>query len=243
MVLKWVLGVETSTQTGSVALLQLADDGEGARLVGEVTLSISLQHAERLLPAVANLLRDAAVPLEAIDLFAVAHGPGSFTGIRVGIAAVQGFMTATGKPAVGVSGLEGLALNSLYSPGLIGPVLDARRGEVYAAIFRRSRREGQALLEVVCEEQAISPEDWVEELSRHPDEEILLIGEGAEKYSQLFRKCGKVTFAIPPLNRPRASLIALLGLRDYRLGVRQPLTPHYLRPPDTTFPKLSGVGR
>ncbi len=226
-----VLALETSTLTGSVALL------EEERLVGEVTLSISLQHSERLLPAIQRLLEDANVgagftrpgvltaPLQNIDLIAVAHGPGSFTGLRVGIATAQGLSLAWDKPVIGVSSLAALAMNGAHFAGLVVPVLDARRGEVYAAV--RS------------EEHAVSP-DGLAEILTNVTGPILLLGEGAERYREIFaRRLGdRAVFAPTPLNTPRAANVAIVALREFQKEKGSPLVlPRYLRPAEVTFPR------
>src|ERR1051326_8762913 len=123
-----VLGIDTSSERGSICVL---DNGEVA---GEVRLASSIQHSERLFASIEFVFRFLPFGLHDIDLFVAARGPGSFTGLRVGLAATEGFVTAFGKHGCGVSTLEALAWNAGVTGTLIAPTIDARRGEVYGAL-------------------------------------------------------------------------------------------------------------
>ena len=124
-----LLAVDTSTLTGAVALLE--DD----TLVAESRLNVALTHGERLLPAIDGILAAAGWSLAELDALAVAVGPGSFTGLRIGVSTVKGLAFATGKPTVPVSTLEALAWSLPLAAHPVCPVLDARKGEVYTALF------------------------------------------------------------------------------------------------------------
>ncbi|HEX5037402.1 MAG TPA: tRNA (adenosine(37)-N6)-threonylcarbamoyltransferase complex dimerization subunit type 1 TsaB [bacterium] len=217
-----VLAIETSTLTGSVALMS------GDRLVGETTLSVSVRHSERLMPAVEQLLRDANTLPSQVDLFAVAEGPGSFTGLRIGIAAAQGLALAQGKPLVGVSTLQGLAMNAVFHPGLVVPVLNAFRGEVYFGIYRTA--SGRPI--PVQEETVVSLDDFMALLDSQ-GESTLVLGDGV---ALCLPKMGsatsdKITFDSGPLSTPRASNLAFLAL-SRKAGERAgPVLPRYLRKP------------
>ena len=161
-----------------------------------------------------------------VELIAVAHGPGSFTGLRVGVATAQGLSLAWGRPAIGVSSLEALAMNGAHFTGLVVPVLDARRGEVYAAVRGN--------------EHAVSPEGLAEILTGE-NGPILLLGDGAITYREIFeRRLGpSVRFAEMPYNSPRAANVGILGLKKFQQGVKAPLVvPKYLRPAEVTFPRI-----
>ncbi len=136
-----VLAVDTTGAHGSVALV---DDGELEGLFG--VRERTPRHAEVLLPTIDRLLRSLSLKLEEIDGFAVAVGPGSFTGLRIGIAAVEGLSFATSKPAAGVSALEATAFRFRYLDGLIVSLIEAYRGEIYGAAYRA--RAGVLHLEV-----------------------------------------------------------------------------------------------
>jgi tRNA threonylcarbamoyladenosine biosynthesis protein TsaB len=136
-----VLAVDTTGAHGSVAIVA---GGELEGLIG--THETSPRHAESLLPTIDHLLSLLSMNLEGIDGFAVAVGPGSFTGLRIGIAAVEGLSFATGKPAAGVSALEATAFRFRYVDGLVVPLIEAYRGEIYGAAYRA--RKGILELEV-----------------------------------------------------------------------------------------------
>lgn len=217
-----ILAIETSTLTGSVALLE--DDS----IIGEITLSVSVQHSERLMPAIDQLLCDASTKPSDIDLYAVATGPGSFTGLRIGIAAAQGLSLSQGRPVIGVSTLEALAFHGAFFPGLIVPLLDAYRGEVYRGLYRG----GSGSLEAIDEDRVTGIQPLIEELRRQ-DAEVLLLGNGAEIHGDQIQKAlGKTTVAPGPLRNPRASNVAFLALRKSKEAIpREPPFPRYLRQP------------
>lgn len=127
-----VLAMDTSTKSATVAVIE---DGS---LVGEFTLNSDKPHSQKIMPLTEDLLKEIGVKSTEIDLFAFAHGPGSFTGLRIGAAAVQGFAGATGKKAVGVSTLESMAYTlTKITDSMVCPLIDAKRGQVYYALYRK----------------------------------------------------------------------------------------------------------
>jgi len=225
-----VLAIETSTLTGSVALLS------GEEVIGEITLSVSVQHSERLMPAVERLLTDSNLTATDIDLYAVAIGPGSFTGLRIGIATAQGLSLAGGKPLVGVSTLEALAVNALFFPGLIVPILNANRGEIYRGLYQQKNVGTYCgpYLNAVDEDRVIGVDKLIAEL-RHFEGPILLLGNGTQLHKEkLLKELGgkQISFAPPSLQIPRASHLAVLALEKWNRGdVNQTALPRYLRVP------------
>ncbi len=202
-----ILAIETSTLTGSVAITS------ETQVIGELTLSVSVRHSERLMPAIDRLFSDAGMKIADIDLFAVAKGPGSFTGLRIGMAAAQGLASAAKKPVIGISTLEGLAVNGLYFSGLIVPVLNAFRGEVYRGIFRS---EGNTLIRL--QEDAVMSMEALKKELESVEKPILLLGDGTE--------------AAIPFKIPRASNLAFLALKKWdEKACEEPLLPVYLRQP------------
>ena len=223
-----ILAIETSTLTGSVALL--ADD----QICGEITLSVSVQHSERLMPAVDQLLRDCGMKSEEVDLYAVSQGPGSFTGLRIGIAAAQGFSLAHKKPIVGVSSLAALALNGIFFPGVVIPVFDAFRGEIYRGIYKSSVGANLDSPLPDLPDQLMSPSQLLEELSALK-EIILILGNGKKVCAELIQKNlgpERVTLAPAILDTPRASQVAFLAARHTKgAGPTKEVLPIYLRAP------------
>ena len=135
-----ILAMDSSATVASVALC------EDSALLAEYTVNNKNTHSETLLPMVEHLLSNFSLTPADIDLFAVSSGPGSFTGIRIGAATLKGLAFATDTPCVGVSTLEALALNVVAKEGLICPVMNARRSQVYTALFRSDGRTLQRLL-------------------------------------------------------------------------------------------------
>jgi tRNA threonylcarbamoyladenosine biosynthesis protein TsaB len=216
-----ILTLDTSTPAGSVAL------NRGETLLGEVLLHLKGTHTDHLLGSVQWLLAEAGLTVDQLDAFGAVIGPGSFTGLRVGVATVKGLAYAAGKPVVAVSSLATLAVQV---PGARCPVcalIDARKKEVYAGLFA-CREVGPELL---SRERVLSPEKLLTGLSG----EVLFVGSGAVLYQSLIRhRLGnQALFAPWPLHVPRASsaaMLALAGLRAGRGVSPQELMPCYIRP-------------
>ena len=170
-----MLAFESSAKPASVALFQ--DDA----LLGISTQITALTHSRTLLPMAEDLLKNAELTMRDIDVFAVAHGPGSFTGIRIGISTVKGLAWASGKPCVGVSTLEAMAWNGSSREGLLCPVMDARRDQVYNALFEV--RGGRP--ERLTEDRPVSLADLAEEI-RGTGRTPFLIGDGAALAASFF---------------------------------------------------------
>jgi len=219
-----ILALETSTLTGSVALVEASPPK--TRIIGEITLNLQSTHSERLMPSVHHLLEDASLKIRGIQGIALALGPGSFTGLRIGGSTVKGLAYALKIPVVGGSTLEALACNVSYSSSMICPVLDARKKEVYAAFFRG---DGTGRIGRVSEDWVISPE----ELCRRVAAETLFLGDGAEVYTEILKNADpRVSFAPPELSLPRALNVAGLALPKFQRGETLDLftfTPIYIR--------------
>ena len=216
-----VLGIETSTTQGGVAII-----GE-ERVLCETVLNVEVTHSERLLPAVDRALDEARITLESLGGIAVSIGPGSFTGLRIGLSTAKGLAYATGLPLVGVPTLEAMAWTLPAARWQVCPVLDARKQEVYAALFRHEP-EG---LRRMTEDAALAPEDLCR-LIRNP---TLFLGDGADAYGALFRERLGDKMLLPPLasRGARPACVAELGRRRLLRGDRDApdsLVPRYLRP-------------
>ncbi len=216
-----VLGIDTSTMQGGVALV--GEDG----LCSEYTLNVEATHSERLLPAIVRMLQDAGVTLQALSGIAVSIGPGSFTGLRIGLSTVKGLAYATGLPVVGVPTLEALASAIPFARAQVCPVLDARKQEVYAALFRY---EGGALVRIL-EDSALAPEALCAKIRRP----TIFLGDGLAVYGDLFRRLLADRMLVPPPSSrgTRPACVAELGRQRLLRGERDPvdaLVPRYLRP-------------
>ena len=174
-----ILAFESSAKSASAALVK---DG---KLLAQTTQISALTHSRTLLPMAEDLLKNCALTLGDVDLLAVAHGPGSFTGIRIGVSMVKGLAWGAEKKCVGVSTLEAMAWHGLAAGGFICPVMDARRAQVYNALFRIS--DGRPVR--LCADRAISLEDLAAELAGY-DESVFLIGDGAALTKAYLDECG-----------------------------------------------------
>jgi tRNA threonylcarbamoyladenosine biosynthesis protein TsaB len=208
-----VLAVETSTLAGGVALVH------GERLVAEYLLDVSVTHSERLLATIDRLLADAGWRPGDLEGLAVAIGPGSFTGLRVGISTVKGLALALGVPVAAVPTLDAMAATMPWAALAVCPVLHARRNEVYAAFYRwdgeGARRESEYL--------ALSPDA----LSARLAEPTLLIGDGADAVQSPHARRPP-----PPRRVPSPACVAVLGRARLALGETVSaagLMPLYLR--------------
>ncbi len=170
-----VLAVDTTSAFASLAVLN------NGLLEGFAGAAHGPRHSERLLPALDRLLSDLELSVDGIDGFAVSVGPGSFTGLRIGIASVEGLAFATGRPCAGVSALDATAHRYRYRPGWIAVVLDAYRGEIYGATYRSNDDVVSMVEEPVCE----APERFVERLPREP---VLFAGTGVRRVRTLAKQ-------------------------------------------------------
>ena len=217
------LAFDTSFKTVAVAVMQ--DDV----ILCDVLVNSGLHHSETLLPSIDQALRQLKLKIEDIDFFACTLGPGSFTGLRVGVSTLKGLLLATGKPSAGVSSLASLALNVTGSEDLICPVMDAGRGQVYTAAYRYNEN---GLLNQTSPEIVVDPRELLQETN----EKIIFVGEGAIKYRDLLlqkAKAGKI--AVNGHQHIRACAVGILGREKYEQNeLLDPaaFTPVYLRAVD-----------
>jgi tRNA threonylcarbamoyladenosine biosynthesis protein TsaB len=230
-----ILGIDTSTACGSLGLID--DDA----VVAEYALLRKETHSARLVPAIQALLKEARLDLHEIDGLAVSLGPGSFTGLRVGLSTVKGLALAAEKPVVGVPTLDALASNLPFTPYLICPILDARKGEVYTALYKDD--EG-GRVERLTPYQVLSPLGLLEKI---PLQETIFLGDGAEVYGELIEEQWgeKALFAPPHLRFLRGSTVAELGLGRIMQGEGDDISsmiPIYVRPSDAEINWARGKG-
>jgi len=225
-----ILGIDTTTLSCSVALLQ------HNTVLAEATLNIKKTHSERLMPLLDNLLTESGVEREELDAIAVAAGPGSFTGLRIGISTVRALSQGLGIPAVPVCTLEALA-EAVPSPGaLICPLLDARRSQVYTALYRRDV-ELPYTLQTIIEPAALALEELVQKLLIY-NQPVIFLGEGLNSYDSILEKSmppGQAVITTASFRLCRASLVALVGQRLLAANPKasyNELLPIYLRRPE-----------
>jgi len=218
------LALDTSTEIGGVALL------EGEMLRAQAQIRVTKTHANRLWKTIFFLLEQAEWGLQDIDLWAVTIGPGSFTGLRIGIATVKGLALSTQKPIIGVSTLEALAFSFPYCPFLICTMIDARKREVFSASFR-STTDGK--VNMIGEPKNIKPQFLVQEIK----EPVILVGNGARLYQDfLMENLGsKALFPKPHLHLISPLVIGAIAQSRFQQGQRpalEEIRPLYIRPSD-----------
>lgn len=230
--MKAILGIDTASDTAGVAVC------DGGRVRSELVETCPGRQAERLLALIDQALEAAGVGRSDLGLVAVTRGPGSFTGLRVGVATAKGIAFALGLPVAGVSSLEALARGAAPFPGLVAPVFDARKRQIYAAAF--DGLTGRA----VVGEGARDPAAFAADLAAR-NAPCLLLGSGLGPYASIFSgalgdrflPAAEARWRIPP------SQVALLGRAAWEAGLAVDparLTPVYLRLSEAEAKRLSG---
>ncbi len=220
-----ILGIDTSTPIGSVALI------EAEHIVAEHTLNIVQAHASRLMPAIDSVLKWGEVTPKDLDGCAVGIGPGSFTGVRIGVATAKSLCYAVDIPIIGISTLAAIAYNLRWTDGFVCPILDARRREIYGSIFHGGA-EWQRLTDDLC----MPIDAFLDELNTHlsHDSVVTFVGDGLASYGNAIReRFGKgIHFADTIFNVPRGATIAKLGAKRLKQGDSDSywtLVPNYVR--------------
>ena len=233
-----VLGIDTSTALLSAAVL------DRGRLVAECARESTRSrdrrpgrsnHAEGLIPVIDEVLRRAETDFSGLSLLGVAVGPGSFTGLRIGISTAKGLVYGSDTPVVGVRTLEAAAYRVPMGDGttFICPMIDARKGEVYGALYRRSA----TAFECLVEDTLAAPESLARQVDSMATGPCVFVGTGAQAYAEVIAQCtggrGQVTAGA---GFP-STAFAVAGLAEERfrtapVTMAGSLTPHYIRPPD-----------
>ena len=215
-----ILAMESSAKAASVALLR--DD----TLLAQSIQNSGLTHSRTLLPMAEDLLKNAEISMREIDVYAVAQGPGSFTGVRIGVSAVKGLAWATEKPAVGVSTLEAMAWHGLAAGEgcLICCAMDARRQQVYNALFEI--RDGRP--ERLSEDRAISVPNLIDEL-RRLGRTPFLVGDGAALCKSAMDAAGLSAALAPENLRLQSAWGVAMAAREREPVSADLLQPVYLR--------------
>ncbi len=213
-----ILAFESSAKAASAALLK---DG---RLISQYSQCSGLTHSRTLLPMGEDMLKNAEMKLGDVDLIAVAHGPGSFTGIRIGVSMVKGLAWAADKPCVGVSTLEALAWHGIAAGGYVCPVMDARRSQVYNAIFKIEN----ACPVRVTEDRPIALEELAGEI-RSLSAPVFLVGDGAELTYKYLKEQGLECTIAPENLRWQSAWGVAMAAQDKEPGDADALLPVYLR--------------
>lgn len=223
-----ILAIDTSAKVTSAAIVD--DSG----VLALHTSNSALTHSQALMPMVDSVLKSTGLSIEDIDGFGCAVGPGSFTGLRIGIGAIKGLGFATEKPCFGVSTLEGLAENMRGFDGLVCAVMDARCNQVYHALFKSLGGK----LERLCEDTALSVDELYESLAlriKNDEKSIFLVGDGSDLcYNKLNDKLPNLTMVTQQLRFQNAASIGKLAMAELCRNEKASaadLMPIYLRLP------------
>lgn len=218
-----ILALDSSGLVASAALL----DEES--IIAEYTLNYKKTHSQTLLPMVDEIVKMTEFDLKEIDAIAIAAGPGSFTGLRIGSATAKGLGMALGKPLISVPTLEGLACNLYGTDAVICPMMDARRKQVYTGLYAFENETLSVLLP-----QTACPVTEILEKCNELGRKVIFLGDGVPVYRDIIEKEMKVnySFAPPHLNRQRAGAVGTRALDYYREGKLETAAEHapvYLR--------------
>lgn len=217
-----ILGIDSSATAASAAVVK------DNKLVSEVFSDTGLTHSQTLMPMIDNCMKSAGINIDDIDLIAVTNGPGSFTGVRIGIASVKGLAFTNNIPCAEVSTLESLAYNVPFFNGIICSVMDARCNQVYSAFFEV---ENDSKIIRLSKDTAISIDDLGDKLKKM-NRPVLFVGDGADIcYEKLKSVLLSVVRKAPPtLKKQRASSTAYCAASSQQKSSKQ-LAVNYIRLP------------
>ena len=218
-----ILALDTSSIVATVAIL------DGEKLMAEYTLNHKKNHSEKLMPILQEILNSCDLSPKDIDIFAATIGPGSFTGLRIGLATIKAMAQALDKPVVGISALEGLAFNLIHCENLICPIIDAQRDLVYSGLYQWQNGEFINTME----DHVVSIEELLKDL-KDRKENIIFLGDAMEKFTELIKEeLGEFAIFPPGIVRlARASSIGELARQKAKKGIFEKASevlPLYMR--------------
>lgn len=218
-----ILALDSSGLVATVAILE--DDVT----IAEYTVNYKKTHSQTLLPMLDEIVKMIEFDLDTVDAIAVSGGPGSFTGLRIGAATAKGLGLALNKPLINIPTVDGMAYNLYGNTGLICPIMDARRNQVYTGLYRFENGEFQ----VVEEQMAIAVQDLIEKLNAY-GEKVTFLGDGVPVYKNGLMSELKVEhyFAPAHMNRQRATAVGALAMEYFKAGKVESAMEHkpdYLR--------------
>lgn len=229
-----ILSLDASATAASVCIY----DSDADRIIGDFFINTKLTHSQTLVPMIDALLGSTKIELEEIDYFAVNTGPGSFTGIRIGVSVIKGIAMALSKPCVSVSTLHSMAYNFIDCDNIIVcACMDARRNQVYNALFSVDDRQINRL----CDDRAISIEALYEDLKKF-DKRIVLVGDGAQLCYSFKPEDFDIALADVSKRFQKASSVALCAMNQIEFDdvlTSASLMPTYLRPSQAERERLN----
>lgn len=218
-----ILGLDSSGLVASVAIV------EDAELRGEYTINYKKTHSQTLLPMLDEVAKMIELDLETVDAIAVAGGPGSFTGLRIGSATAKGLGLALQKPLIHVPTVDALAYNLVGHRDMVCPLMDARRNQTYTGLYAFDGNE----MQVLCEQCAVGIEEIIEKVNEQ-NRPVVFLGDGVPVFTTFIEEHCKVpyTFAPAHMNKQRAGAVAVLGMQMLAEGNFETAAEHrpdYLR--------------
>lgn len=217
-----ILSVDSSSEAASVAIL------DGKKLLGEMNFNYKKQHSILLMDMIDSIITNTNLTIDDIDAFVVSKGPGSFTGLRIGMASVKAMALAKEKPFIGISSLDGLSNNLFGVDGIICPIMDALRGNVYTALYKFSN----GVIEPIEDHMIISIEELCDKLKGF-NGPYFFVGDGTDKHKDKISSLLENTYFAPGhLNFTRASSLGTIGYNLLKEGKSNDLlgfAPVYLR--------------
>lgn len=218
-----ILGLDSSGLVASVAIV------EDAELRGEYTINYKKTHSQTLLPMLDEVAKMIELDMEKIDAIAVAGGPGSFTGLRIGSATAKGLGLALQKPLIHVPTIDALAYNLVGHRDMICPLMDARRNQTYTGLYAFDGNQMQVLLK----QCAVGIEEIIEKVNEQ-NRPVVFLGDGVPVFTSFIEEHCKVpyTFAPAHMNKQRAGAVAVLGMQMFAEGKYETAAEHrpdYLR--------------
>ncbi len=222
-----ILAIDTTSHRGSVALTQ------DQSVIAKIGLFTEKDHSVRLLLLIDFMLKNVGISLAQLDAIAVNSGPGSFTGIRIGLATAKGLADTLGKPVIPIVALEALAHRVRSFEGLICPMIDAQRDQIFTCLYL----EKQGRLQLKVKDTVTKPADWIESL---PKRKIYFLGDGAERYAELIGSRNQRNWGLVKSDLFLADAIAELGFEKIAQGVQfqgPNIDGYYIRPSDAEVSK------
>ena len=218
-----ILGLDSSGLVASVAVV------EDENLLGEYTVNYKKTHSQTLLPMLDEVARMIELDMATIDAIAIAGGPGSFTGLRIGSATAKGLGLALGKPIINVPTVDALAYNLVGHQDMVCPLMDARRNQTYTGLYRFQQND----LEVMREQCAVGIDEIIADINER-GVPVVFLGDGVPVFTPYIEENIKVSYSFAPahMNKQRAGAVAALGMEYFAKGRYESAEEHkpeYLR--------------
>ncbi|MBQ8246599.1 MAG: tRNA (adenosine(37)-N6)-threonylcarbamoyltransferase complex dimerization subunit type 1 TsaB [Lachnospiraceae bacterium] len=228
-----MIGIDSSGLVASVAIM------EENKLVAEYTINNKKTHSQTLLPMLEEVVSSTGLDMKEIDAIAIAAGPGSFTGLRIGSATAKGLGLALQKPIVPVSTVEALAYNLYGTAGVVCPIMDARRNQVYTGVYEFGQADDNDCMHKtyrlnVLKEACAVPIGEITQVLNEIGREVVFLGDGVPVFAEQLKTLMNVPYSFAPahLALQRAGCVASLGMEKFRAGIFEDAashSPEYLR--------------